>query len=70
VSLARADKSGVAVEAFEDERGMAAAFADTTTTDGGLGLSNLRRGAQRRGGDTVIGSRECGGASVVRRVRI
>lgn len=67
--LLRVDTSALTLEVVDDGRGIPAA-AGGDTAAGGLGLMNLRRRAEKLGGDVVIGSPDGGGTSIVWRVPV
>ncbi len=67
--LLRADTATVTLEVVDDGRGIEAASGDRTS-GGRLGLANLRRRAERLGGEMVLETPEGGGTSVLWRVPI
>lgn len=67
--LLRADTATVTLEVVDDGRGIEAASGERAP-GGGLGLANLRRRAERLGGEMVLETPEGGGASVVWRVPV
>lgn len=67
--LLRVDTSALTLEVVDDGRGIPAA-AGGDTAAGGLGLVNLRRRAEKLGGDVVVGSPDGGGTSIVWRVPV
>ncbi len=67
--LVRAGTTTVTLEVVDDGRGVAAASEDETA-GGRLGLVNLRRRAERLGGEMVVDTPEGGGTSITWRVPI
>lgn len=63
------DGSGLELEVVDDGRGIAGA-SSAGTAGGGLGLANLRRRAEKLGGELVISSPEGGGTRLVWRVPV
>jgi signal transduction histidine kinase len=61
----RVDTAACRLEVIDDGRGF-----ETSSTPGGLGLVNLRRRAEKLGGQLTIGQPDFGGTSVVWRVPI
>jgi signal transduction histidine kinase len=67
--LVRAGTSALTLEVVDDGRGIQAAGGGGTTA-GGLGLVNLRRRAEKLGGEVTIGEPDDGGTSIVWRVPV
>jgi signal transduction histidine kinase len=65
--LLQVDATSVTLEIVDNGRGLAAAKGDDPT-GGGLGLANLRRRAERLGGELEVGTPEGGGTSILWRV--
>lgn len=68
--LVRAATGTLSLEVVDDGRGIAAAAAGGDTAGGGLGLVNLRRRAEKLGGDMLVDTAETGGTSLVWRVPV
>ena len=65
----QADTASVTLEIVDDGRGLAAAMGDGSTGTG-LGLANLRRRAEKLGGELELGTPEGGGTSILWRVPV
>ena len=63
------DSSALELEVVDNGRGFTGA-SSTVTSAGGLGLANLRRRAEKRGGELVLSSPENGGTKLVWRVPV